>query len=266
MGASAKSFDHEFSALAGRIRDLKRDELGLTDVLSLAELMIGSMQTFFVQLDTSIYKELRDISDFINKARKEIGHLQPANLKSEHIPLAGRELDEVVKATEQATNTIMEQAELIMGADTSDADAYQTLVNDAVMQIIEACSFQDITGQRISKVVETLVQIEDRISSLATALGQSGLETAVQETAEQKRRRELLLNGPSFTGEGVNQDEVDAMLRGEAVPEKKPAKAAPKSVAKPASKPAAKKPAAKAPESSSGGESTSQADIDALFD
>jgi len=63
----------------------------------------------------------------------------------------------------------MDAAEEIMSADSSDSGAYQTAVNDACMRIFEACSFQDITGQRISKVVRTLTYIEDRLNKLQQA-------------------------------------------------------------------------------------------------
>ena len=51
-----------------------------------------------------------------------------------------------MRATEQASNTIMECAEALMGADASDPAAYKALVDEKMMVIFEACSFQDITG------------------------------------------------------------------------------------------------------------------------
>lgn len=117
-------------------------------------------------MDTAIYKELTEISDFIDTTRTEIGRLQPGNLKDKHIPEAGLELEAIVQSTETATNTIMEQAELIMSADPDDMGAYHDTVQGAVMEIFEACSFQDITGQRISKVVSTLVHIDLRSARL----------------------------------------------------------------------------------------------------
>jgi hypothetical protein len=47
-------------------------------------------------------------------------------------------LSAVVSSTEEATTKIMESAEAILDADTSDAEAYQQLVNDKVMVIFEA--------------------------------------------------------------------------------------------------------------------------------
>lgn len=213
MGAPEKSAESRLEDVAGQIRDMKTDNLTLPDILNLAEIMVGSMQGFFGHVDTAIYKELTDISSFIDTTRNEIGRLQPGNLKDKHIPEAGLELEAIVQSTENATNTIMEQAELIMSADPDDMAAYHDTVQGAVMEIFEACSFQDITGQRISKVVNTLVHIESKISSLADALG-SALGEAIEEeeTPEEKRRRELILNGPALEGEGIDQSDVDNIL------------------------------------------------------
>ncbi len=213
MSAPKKSADTSLDAVAGHIRDMNTDSLTLPDILKLAEIMVGSMQGFFGHVDTAIYKELTEISDFIDTTRNEIGRLQPGNLKDKHIPEAGLELEAIVQSTESATNTIMEQAELIMSADPDDMTAYHDTVQGAVMEIFQACSFQDITGQRISKVVNTLVHIETKISSLADALG-SALSEAIEEeeTEDEKRKRELILNGPALEGQGIDQSDVDDIL------------------------------------------------------
>ncbi|HBM87314.1 MAG: protein phosphatase CheZ [Parvibaculaceae bacterium] len=214
MSVPEKSVDSRLDEVAGHIRDMKTDSLSLPDILNLAEIMVGSMQGFFGHVDTAIYKELTEISDFIDTTRTEIGRLQPGNLKDKHIPEAGLELEAIVQSTETATNTIMEQAELIMSADPDDMPAYHDTVQGAVMEIFEACSFQDITGQRISKVVSTLVHIETKISTLAEALGSALSETIEdeEETAEEKRKRELILNGPALEGQGIDQSDVDDIL------------------------------------------------------
>jgi chemotaxis protein CheZ len=210
------SIESSLDDVAGQIRDLKASALGLPDILKLADIMVVSMRGFFSQLDVSIYKELTDVSSFINNARSEIGRLQPANLQNKHFPEAGKELEAITQSTEAATNTIMEQAELIMSADPEDMEAYQATVQGAVMEIFEACSFQDITGQRISKVVSTLVHIEDKIGSLANALGAAIDEVPQdeEETDEERRRRELILNGPALEGEGIDQSDVDELMSG----------------------------------------------------
>ena len=92
----------------------KKGDISLVDVLTLAEASIHSMKTFIDSLDSSIYKEFREIADYIQKTKQEIGRLQANDLKSNHIPEAGHELSVVVTTTEEATTKIMECAEEIL--------------------------------------------------------------------------------------------------------------------------------------------------------
>ena len=98
----------------------KRDNVTFNDIISLAEVSAQSLQSFFQALDAKVYGELREIAQYIETMKHEIGALQVNDLKETRIPLAGEELDAIVQATEAATNTIMECAEALMGADTSD--------------------------------------------------------------------------------------------------------------------------------------------------
>ncbi|MAG96249.1 MAG: protein phosphatase CheZ [Alphaproteobacteria bacterium] len=206
--------------LSGRIQSLVDalrqggdDSLSMSDVAAVTEVLITTMRRYFAAVDTKIYAEFRDLADHISQTRTEIVRLRADKIKSEKIPKAGKELDAIVRSTEEATDTIMEAAEEIMGADTADAEAYQTLVNDACMRIFEACSFQDLTGQRITKVVKTFTYIEDRISTLLEAHGDL-LPAAGDEDADETVTVDggTVLDGPQMEGGGVSQDDVDAMF------------------------------------------------------
>lgn len=187
------------------------------DVMEFAAASAESFQDAVSLVDSPAYEALSQIGAEIGAMKSEISKLQLHDVKHDRIPQAGHELDAIVEATEEATNTIMESAEAIMEADPSDPDAYSMLVNDKVMQIFEACSFQDITGQRISKVVQTIDHIDKRVGAFIEHLrllhpDVDGSNVAVEETPEEKRQRELILHGPQKKGEGVSQDDVDKML------------------------------------------------------
>src|ERR1051325_9420194 len=160
----------------------KRDNVTFHDIIALAEVSAQSLQSFFHALDAKVYGELREIAQYIETMRHEIGALQVNDLKNSRIPAAGEELGAIVAATEAATHTIRECAEAVMAADAADPAAYKALVDEKMLVIFEACSFQDITGQRIAKVVETLQTIE------------------------------LLLQGPQLAGAGVDQSKVDELF------------------------------------------------------
>ncbi len=270
----------QIELLVDNLRKQNTAALSLTDVASVTEVLIGTMNVFYKSIDTSIYRECRALSDYITNARKEIASLQPVDLESARIPRAGLELDAIVQQTEEATNTIMEAAEEIMGADTEDHEAYQATTMDAVMRIFEACSFQDITGQRISKVVQTLSHIEERVLELRSLMGVT--EEDIQEAMDddQPKGDEALLSGPALDGEGIDQNEVDELMGGgtpAAEPSATPAAPAPapqEPAAAPAPEPApepapppkaAPKPQKKPEPKVEAPKAVSPAELDAMF-
>ena len=92
---------------------------------------------------------------------------------------AGVELDAVVEMTEQAANRILDAADHLTSrieeeknssTDEGRKQAFEEMGKD-VEEIYMACSFQDITGQRIRKTLENLRIIEDRLGSALDKMG-----------------------------------------------------------------------------------------------
>ena len=185
-------------------------ERPLVEVLDLSHQMADAMKSFFGSLDRSIIGEFRYIADFIQKARDEISGLQPNDIKDSRIPGASMELDAVVRDTERATETIMSEAEALMAADPKDLELYKAEVNAATLRIFEACPFQDLTGQRVNKVISTLRHIEERVTQFAGALGVT--DSGAAASAADQRAKDLLLNGPALNGPATTQDDIDAMF------------------------------------------------------
>ena len=193
------------SAMSGEL------EPKLINLMQQSEALVALMRGFFQQLDKRRSDEFSIIAGYIAKAKEEIREMRPHDISQERIPTAGAELEAITRDTENATHTIMNCAEAMMGFSIEDPKAYKAAVDDEVMKIFEACSFQDITGQRVSKVVNVLKQIEERVGRLANTLGVE--DSAPREmTAEEKRRHDLLLNGPAIGGPETRQDTIDAMF------------------------------------------------------
>jgi chemotaxis protein CheZ len=207
----------QLESLIECLHQKKGEDVSLADVLSLAEITAKSLHVFFDAMDTAIYREMHEIAGYIERMRGEIGALRVDEIKQNRIPAAGHELSAIVKATEGATNTIMECAETLMAADTSDPAAFQALVQDKMLVIFEACSFQDITGQRIAKVIETLQNIESRVSRFASVVGPTGVDapafTSDEERARAERKERLMLHGPQLDGYAIDQKAVDDMFK-----------------------------------------------------
>lgn len=81
---------------------------------------------------------------------------------------SGIELEAVVQATESAANRIMEAAEAIgdwLRDGKRDPESLEA-VAEKVNTIFEACTFQDVTGQRIRRAIEHLQQVETMLTDL----------------------------------------------------------------------------------------------------
>ncbi|HEX8663669.1 MAG TPA: chemotaxis protein [Beijerinckiaceae bacterium] len=163
----------------------------------------------------ALVRELAAVADYIARVKQEIGALRVNELCRDRIPSANEELGTVVRTTASATHDIMAAAEEILGADDTSLEGYRARVEAKMLAIIEACSFQDITGQRIAKVVEALGQLERRLERFANALhvrdGADG--PADPEDARRDARRErLMLHGPAAEGQGIAQDDIDKLF------------------------------------------------------
>lgn len=190
------------------------DREALFHVMRQAQVPAETLKPVFNAIDSAIYRELKAIADYISFLRSEIGELQANDMRAKRIPAAGEELNAVVSATEAAGNAIMARAEAVMSARPETVEEYKAFVEEQMLAIFEACSFQDLTGQRITKVVQTLEQIETRVARFAAATNandKSGFANE-EEAARAERADTLLLHGPSLDGEGIVQNEVDAII------------------------------------------------------
>ncbi len=207
--------------IRGALNDIKAADLDdprLMEVLSLAENLVDSMKLFFGSLDNSIHGEFLHIAQYIARTRDEIAALRPNDIRQSRLPTAGAELEAVVNDTENATETIMTLAENIMELEPTSLEQYKAQVDEKMMGMIEACSFQDITGQRVSKVVSTLTHIEERVARFSSVMGV--LDAEEEESSDKDQwRKDNLLNGPQLDGPATGQDAIDALFDGDIVDE-----------------------------------------------
>lgn len=165
--------------------------------------------------------ELDSIYEAIERTKREIATLRYAGAEGQEINRVTDELGAIVLGTETATNAILAAAERIdelsgnLAARLTGGDQeIAREISDQVISIFEACNFQDITGQRISKVVNAMKFVEERVHEMIEIWG--GLESFKDiETLEQERNGDdALLNGPALaTDKGItSQDAIDALF------------------------------------------------------
>jgi chemotaxis protein CheZ len=157
----------------------------------------------------------------LNRTKREIAALH-ANAFGPAPARVTRELDAVVESAERATQQILGAAEAIEdAANTLSAslkrEQEQSLaldIRDNVLRIFEACNFQDLTGQRIAKVLATLKFVEDRVAHMVEIWGGIEAFRSYAVAAANERDRNNLLHGPKLDDDKghVSQDDVDAMF------------------------------------------------------
>jgi chemotaxis protein CheZ len=191
-----------------------RPQVSREEITHAVEEVVSTLTGAMSMSDIKLYRELEDLARFIQSAKREIAALRPHEIQDEHIPMATDELDAVVAATAQATGEILDRAEALERLAPTLPPAAAAEITDAVTRIFEASNFQDITGQRINKVVKTLKYIENKIDSLVTTFGTRELEAPPPPVAEEPNDDSKLLHGPQMPAVANSQAEIDAILAG----------------------------------------------------
>lgn len=174
---------------------------------------VSSLQGDITAGALKVLAQVEAIAADIAQMRDDLVALRPKEIKDVHLTTASCELDAVVTATEKATGDILDAVEIVEQISVSLEGDQQAALMDAVMRIYEACNFQDITGQRIQKVVKAMKLVESRVDRL---MGVIGAETeSYQAEAEATKAPDedaFLMNGPQMPDQAMNQDEIDALL------------------------------------------------------
>jgi len=199
MSQQVEDILHELHTLRSRIQESAKGSAPMDDAIAL-------------------WSGVDDIQKRIELTKVEIAALRDRGIADpERSARTTEELRAVVIGTETATDTILAAAERIdaivhpwqAGTDERVAEGARVIA-ECIVQIFEACNFQDITGQRITKVVDSMQFIEERIASMIDVWKTLDLGAAPASMSEDKK----LLNGPALEGDRgvVSQDDVDALF------------------------------------------------------
>jgi len=226
VNGSARAVDDDVAEfrhqeLLGAIREMQRlaevtPKEAVTDhILDDYKHQIAEVRKLKVELD--------GMYDAITRTKKEIATLHANSFQETNMSRATDQLDAVVGGTEQATTAILGAAEEIdqfaamLQHKLSQAEdvALAEDIQHQIIKIFEACNFQDLTGQRITKVVNTLRFIEQRIVRMMDVWG--GLDAfrdIEPEPMERPTGHKELLNGPALDDEPdrSSQADIDALF------------------------------------------------------
>jgi len=127
-----------------------------------------------------LISELHVIHSALSGTARPYANRNGTRLPAAPATLIANELEAVMKGSEQATEKILAAAEEIDQAandlsaalkDETEQELAQD-IRDRVIQIFEACNFQDLTSQRVAKVMTTLSRIDEQISRTLDELAQ----------------------------------------------------------------------------------------------
>lgn len=183
-------------------------------ISSIVQQVISSLSGDITASDLKFYAELEELANYIRNAKLEIAEIKPKDISTSHIPNATDELDAVVGATEEATNKIMDVCDTMSAIAGKCSPEINEELTSCTTRIFEACNFQDITGQRITKVVQTLKYIDGKVDALLKALGDEIYHGDTSGRAKTANSEELLLNGPQLPKNAIDQDAIDKLLSG----------------------------------------------------
>jgi chemotaxis protein CheZ len=211
-GAVPAELVAKLSALKTRMPSYTKDE-----IQEVVTEMLSSMEGDLSEMNLKLYAEVESLARYIVTAKSEIAALRPDEIMSDHIPSATDELDAIVGSTEEATNGILQAMESLESLTAEMDPAMAEKVTEAVTLVYESCNFQDITGQRITKVVKALKHIESKVDALVAAFGDEIAKYKSQHPTPEKATEDpmsdkALLNGPQLAANAGKQDDIDALL------------------------------------------------------
>jgi chemotaxis protein CheZ len=210
--------------IAAQLEELQKAKGSIDpeNLVGVVEAVIDSIEGDMTAVGLKVYADIEALARYINTARAEIAELRPDDINSTHLPAATDELTAIVGATEQATHTIFEAVEGIEALTAQMDPEVASQISAAVTSVFEACGFQDITGQRITKVVTALQKIESKVDALLNAFGDDLKRDGAPRSPEKKtttpsgapaRPDEHLLNGPQLPENAISQDDIDALFK-----------------------------------------------------
>jgi chemotaxis protein CheZ len=183
------------------------------------------LETYRAQMEQceKLKVELDLIHDAIKRTKTEIAVLHGKSFHGNEMAKVTGELGAVVGGTEDATQRILEAAESIDQAATAltkvnSPDQQKLLseeIQERVVSIFEACNFQDLTGQRISKVMTTMKFIESHILVMMDIWGGiDAIRAHAPVVVDEREGDARLLNGPRSHGDvgHASQNDIDALF------------------------------------------------------
>ena len=173
------------------------------------------------EIDPKLHSEIVNLIHYVDRLRKEVAGIAQQRDDQTHFEGMADRLDAIVSSTAEATDIILAAMEKIEAV----VDQMRALpigdqvgglcdnISQNAMAAMEACSFQDLTGQRVSKVIGSLRFVEERVNAMAELCGRQAIE-GVEDAAKFEEQVDdgVTLEGPQNPDGAISQDDIDQLF------------------------------------------------------
>jgi chemotaxis protein CheZ len=200
------------NALKRKLTDIRaqQPEISSGMITEVVRAVLTTISHELTAKESSLLREVEELGQMIAATKSEIAALRVDDITDHDIPFATDELDAIVEHTAHATDAILESCEMLDEVAATVSGEAAAKLQAATTKIYEACSFQDITGQRITKVVTTLKTIEGKVAHIVSTFGASAAGSRV--SPDHVASDADLLNGPQLKANAMDQSDIDKLL------------------------------------------------------
>ena len=204
---SSQNLEHELETL----RYSKGSGLRFSDIEMLIQAMINSTRINDPH-NTEISEELQSVQDEIHYLKNNLSNSSDASDTYDLLVSAINDLRDVFKIQESSTNEILDLSEKIMSIANSEQHNKKEIIDTAI-NICEKCNFQDLSGQRIQRVLTNLSKLEYVICTVLKAfMGIQVQRHSIKERPVNTNDSSTLMNGPQALDNAPSQEDIDKLF------------------------------------------------------
>ena len=195
-----------------KLKHLQGENAGTIDINNIDNIIKQFLEVLNSHLTSSqerdIYHQIEMILAQFTALKRDISNMSREILDDSFIPDITMDLRSVILQTEKSVTGILDVSDEIsnMSQKITDPALREELMIKST-RILELCNFQDLTGQRIQKIVHHLTEIESVIYKMLHAL-RPDLKLRDKHASEEH----ALLNGPQKEHETPSQNDIDDLF------------------------------------------------------
>ena len=141
---------------------------------------------------------------------------RPREISETHLPAIVQSLSAIRSTAESATHAIMNATENIQALLGMMDKKMEQQIRKELILIVQACAFQDLTGQQMTRIVDSVEEIEFAVDGILSAMGDKHATRRYKEIAARRAKEAASgkkdLSGPQNIIVKDKQAEIDSMF------------------------------------------------------